>query len=363
MQAAPQRRLAVSPAYVSLQLYIPVCAILAVFAKTALHQIPEGHVGVYWRGGRLLHRVTDPGFRSKVPFLDTYEAIQVTVQTDQVRDIPCGTKGGVNVTFEKIEVVNRLKREHVHRTIKDYGVHYDRIWIYDKIHHEINQFCSSRSLQEIYIDKFDQVDDHLMQALQSDCDRFGVGIEIISVRLTKPRIPSSIMDNYVAMEVQRTHALVALERQRVVQHEAETERYRAVAEAKRNAEISVVRMDQATSEKEAELRQQQLANEIMLTRRRARADADLYAARAEAEGNALRLTPSFLELQYIRALGNNTKLFFGDRLPTLLLDSRLPASALQHVAAAAAAQQPPAQPAAASSAAASNIADRDEDEV
>jgi hypothetical protein len=30
-------------------------------------------------------------------------------------------------------------------------VHYDRIWIFDKIHHEINQFCSKHSLQEVYI--------------------------------------------------------------------------------------------------------------------------------------------------------------------------------------------------------------------
>lgn len=26
-----------------------------------LHQVPEGHVGVYWRGGALLKTITDPG--------------------------------------------------------------------------------------------------------------------------------------------------------------------------------------------------------------------------------------------------------------------------------------------------------------
>lgn len=29
---------------------------------TILHQVPEGHVGVYWRGGALLKTITDPGF-------------------------------------------------------------------------------------------------------------------------------------------------------------------------------------------------------------------------------------------------------------------------------------------------------------
>ena len=44
----------------------------------------QGHVGVYWRGGRLLPGVTQPGFRIKLPLLDTYAPIQVTIQTDKV---------------------------------------------------------------------------------------------------------------------------------------------------------------------------------------------------------------------------------------------------------------------------------------
>lgn len=55
------------------------------------------------------------------------------------------------------QVVNRLRKEYVYETLHDYGVQYDKTWIYDKIHHEINQFCSSHSLQQVYIDVFDQV--------------------------------------------------------------------------------------------------------------------------------------------------------------------------------------------------------------
>ena len=82
----------------------------------------------------------------------------------------------------------------MHDTLLNYGMQYDNIWIYDKISHEIsissaalilfskftlmfsircvlrmihkvikkeqsehNQFCSSHSLQQVYIDVFDQV--------------------------------------------------------------------------------------------------------------------------------------------------------------------------------------------------------------
>jgi hypothetical protein len=60
-----------------------------------------------------------------IPYVTRYEPIQVTIQTDQVgvslylvvwcmnsylhilfqvKNIPCGTKGGVMIAFEKIEV-------------------------------------------------------------------------------------------------------------------------------------------------------------------------------------------------------------------------------------------------------------------
>lgn len=75
--------------------------------------------------------------------------------------MPCGTQGGVVIHFARIEVVNRLNPEMAWATVKNYTVNYDSTWIYDKIHHEINQFCSRHTLHEVYIDKFDQLDEHL----------------------------------------------------------------------------------------------------------------------------------------------------------------------------------------------------------
>lgn len=43
--------------------------------------------------------------------------------------------------------------------------------------HEINQFCSKHTLQEVYISLFDTLDDDLVAALQRDCDRWAPGIE------------------------------------------------------------------------------------------------------------------------------------------------------------------------------------------
>jgi hypothetical protein len=80
--------------------------------------------------------------------------------------------------------------------VKNYTANYDKTWIFDKIHHEINQFCSKHSLQEVFIDHFDNLDEQLVSALQNDCNKWAPGIEIIAIRVTKPQIPQHLMNNY-----------------------------------------------------------------------------------------------------------------------------------------------------------------------
>ncbi|XWS69630.1 hypothetical protein CRYUN_Cryun04dG0195300 [Craigia yunnanensis] len=296
-----------------------------------LHQVPEGHVGVYWRGGALLKMISEPGFHLKMPLITQYEPVLVTLQTDQVRGIPCGTKGGVMINFEKIEVVNRLRKNYVYETLRNYGVHYDNTWIYDKIHHEINQFCSSHTLQQVYIDVFDQIDEKMKDALQGDCTRYAPGIEILSVRVTKPTIPESIRRNYEQMEEERTKVLISIERQKVVEKEAETQKKMAISEAEKSATVSKILMEQKLMEKDSARRQQEIENQIYIAREKSLADADFYRVMKEAEANLLKLTPEFLELKFIEAIADNTKIFFGEKVPNMVLDQRLLGNFLQNV--------------------------------
>ncbi|GFP88714.1 erlin-2-b [Phtheirospermum japonicum] len=294
-----------------------------------LHQVPEGHVGVYWRGGALLDTITGPGFHLKMPLLTHFEPIQVTLQTDLVRDIPCGTKGGVMINFEKIEVVNRLHKDYVFDTLLNYGVQYDNTWIYDKIHHEINQFCSAHSLQQVYIDMFDQIDEKMKDALQADCTRYAPGIEIISVRVTKPTIPESIRRNFEQMEEERTKVLIAMEKQRVSEKEAETHKKIAISEAEKYAHVSKIQMEQKLMEKDSLRRQEEIANSMYLAREKSLADADYYRTIKEAEANKLKLTSQYLELKFIEAIANNSKIYFGNKIPNMVLDQRLLGNFLQ----------------------------------
>eukprot|EP00466_Bigelowiella_natans_P017187 jgi/Bigna1/80657/fgenesh1_pg.73_\ len=164
--------------------------------------------------GMTVHQsMTKPGYHLKLPITEFHQ-IQISLQTDRVRNIPCGTSGGVVVTFDSIEVVNQLDEDKLIP---------DQLWIFDKIHHEINQFCSSHSLREVYIELFDTLDESLTNALQIDVDKYAPGINIIAVlhitedlkentiilvngsaRVTKPIIPETIRENYERMEAERT---------------------------------------------------------------------------------------------------------------------------------------------------------------
>lgn len=160
----------------------------------------SGHVGVYYRGGALLKATSQPGFHMMVPLLTSFRSIQVTLQTDEVKNVPCGTSGGVMIYFDRIEVVNILNSAAVHDIVRNFTADYDKALIFNKVHHELNQFCSSHSLQEVYIEQFDQIDENLRTALQADLNEFAPGLRVISVRVTKPKIPESIRKNYEIME-------------------------------------------------------------------------------------------------------------------------------------------------------------------
>merc|ERR1719347_2300632 len=52
-----------------------------------------------------------------LPFLTTVRNIQTTLQTDEVKNVPCGTSGGVMIYFDRIEVVNVLQPAAVFDTV------------------------------------------------------------------------------------------------------------------------------------------------------------------------------------------------------------------------------------------------------
>lgn len=294
-----------------------------ILSYGGLHKIDEGYVGLYWRGGALLKDITEPGYHTLVPFVTTYEQVQVTIQTDQVKNIPCGTSGGVMLFFDRIEVVNRLQKAFVYDTVKNYTVDYDKFWIFDRVHHEINQFCSVHTLQDIYINKFDRLDEELQAALEAVLVKWSPGIEIISVRVTKPRIPKSIKSNYEAMAATRSRINMVVEKQAVQIKQAETEVDKKKIQAKQRHDVAKIEISksirQATAEKEMALKEQ----EMLYDREKAKADSLFYKVSSEANANQALLTPQYIQQLRSKSLLENSQLIMGDAIPKTLMLGKL----------------------------------------
>ncbi|KAM3927170.1 erlin-2 isoform 1-T2 [Leptodactylus fuscus] len=296
-------------------------AFTAAALLSAIHKIEEGHIGVYYRGGALLTSTSGPGFHLMLPFITSFKSVQSTLQTDEVKNVPCGTSGGVMIYFDRIEVVNFLIPNAVYDIVKNYTADYDKALIFNKIHHELNQFCSVHTLQEVYIELFDQIDENLKLALQQDLNEMAPGLIIQAVRVTKPNIPETIRRNYELMESEKTKLLIAAQKQKVVEKEAETERKKAVIEAEKVAQVAEIKYGQKVMEKETEKKISEIEDSAFLAREKARADAEFYTAQRLADANKLKLTPEYLQLMKYQAIAANSKIYFGNDIPNMFMDS------------------------------------------
>lgn len=298
-------------------------AVLGVLFNFAIHRIEEGHVGVYYRGGALLQYVSYPGFHMMVPFITSFRSVQVTLQTDEVKNVPCGTSGGVMIYFDRIEVVNVLNIASVFEIVRNYTADYDKTLIFNKVHHELNQFCSSHSLQEVYIDLFDQIDENLKKAIQDDLNSVAPGLFVQAVRVTKPKIPESIRSNYEKMEGEKTKLLIAEQRQKVVEKDAETERKKALIEAEKVAAVAKIQYEQKIMEKESLRRISEIEDEMHFAKEKRRAEAEYFSKKQLSEANKMLLTKEFLELKKFEAIASNNKIYFGTDIPNMFVDHSL----------------------------------------
>lgn len=297
-----------------------IAGLMAIMLHSSIHKIEEGHLAVYYRGGALLTSPNSPGYHIMLPFITTYRSVQTTLQTDEIKNVPCGTSGGVMIYFDRIEVVNMLVPLAVVEIVRNYTADYDKTLIFNKIHHELNQFCSVHTLQEVYIELFDIIDENLRTALQKDLIAMAPGLTIQAVRVTKPKIPESIRRNFELMEAEKTRLLVTAQTQRVVEKEAETERKRAIIEAQKVAQVAEIHFQQKVMEKETEKRISEIEDSAFLAREKARADAEYYTAAKFADANTMKLTPEYMELMKYQAIAANSKIYFGQDIPNMFVE-------------------------------------------
>jgi regulator of protease activity HflC (stomatin/prohibitin superfamily) len=299
---------------VLLAVVVYVAALLSGF-----HEVKEGYVGLYKTLGVLQPELSEPGFHLRIPFYEEFIEMKVSIQTDVVTNIPCGTSNGTLVYFDKVEVVNKLRKEFAFETVRNYTEDYEKFWITDKLHHEINQFCSKHSLQEIYIDIFDQLDEELIDSLGKDLQKWAPGIELLSIRVTKPNIPDRIKRNFEDMEKLKIDFFIAAEKEKVRLEEELTKQKQQVIKAESNLEVKKIDLRKMIDKKQNDLRMGVIEGEMIFDRAKTHIETEFMAATEEADSYPILFTDQYMSFLATDALTSNATFLLGTQIPNIQL--------------------------------------------
>ena len=280
--------------------------------------VPEGFAALKVSFGKMDQNLFNPGGPYIYNWLSTrIEYVEIRPQTDQVLDLQCGTADGVKVTIKKIEVGNQLPREKVYDVLSRFGTNYDKYLVTDLVTHQVNVICSKLSAHQLAIEKFDTIDDVLLQFIQEENEKQGTGLKVTFVRLTKPELPDSLNKNYLHLAEEKTLKKVLEEKLNRIKTEKDSE----LLVAQRDNEIKILNAENE--------------NAIMLKNRLARQEearinntmvieesiAHSEKLRNEAIGvKALYDIPGYVTVKIAESTANNLKIYYGEKIPTTMIN-------------------------------------------
>ena len=292
-------------------LFIMITGVSGLFG---FYQIPEGYRGTIKSFGRLREGIYHPGLNWCLPY-ETVELYDIRWQTDKLARVECGSNKGGTVYLD-IEVVNRLKDtpECVYRMAKQHGVDYDQKLIFDYIPSEVGQFCKNYSVEDIYVNQFDKLDEVLANVLGENIKAYHMDdcleIKPNGVRIGRPHLTDLMRRKFESIESEKKDKDLArqqLETAKVRELQATQKAVmteeRTYLVAQKLAETSKLR-EQSSAEIQT-IRDQSLASQI-----KSKAQAEAEARKMMAEADRLWLTPERIEYEKALAIAQNSKLIF-----------------------------------------------------
>lgn len=278
---------------------------------TGFHKCPEGHVCIYKRGGAKLDRLEEPGWHWHEPLLTSVHPIQVTWQTDTVKDVVCGSSKGGTARLD-IAVINKLEKtpECIDKVIKNYGIDYDKPLIFDYVPSEVLQFCKNYDLDQIYTSKIDELDEVLLEKLRDNVKSYGLEecLTIKGVRMDRPKLSQEMQQQFERTESLKKEQEHAKEEAKTAEIKSKTQLAQAEAAAHRVQTTKKYEMETELLQARNNADIQEIENEKEKKKIESRAEAEATARKKLAEANKALHTPEFLELEHYKAYYNNAKI-------------------------------------------------------
>jgi len=306
---------------------VPIAILLLTFCLQAnafgWYNIETGYVGVKYVWNEITSPLLEPGFNAYNKITTSIIMIETRPQTDEVLDVPCGTNDGVQVIIRKIEVGNQLDKQHVLKVVSQYGPDYDRYLVTDIVKAQITVICSKMSAQQVAIDNFDTIDDLLVKFIQDENDKKESGLKIHFVRLTRPELPKALNDNYLALAQEKTLKKVLEEKKARIRTEKESELIIAEKDNEikfRNNEMQNKILVQNMLAKQEE---QKINSAIIIEAAKANAEKIMLEAKALSTMYGI---PGYIDVKRAEFLSLNQKIFFGEKIPSVLIGSQIMAN-------------------------------------
>ena len=114
-----------------------VTIFFTVVLGTSLHQIDDQHVGLYYRHGKLLDRVGQPGLNMMLPIFDSCVRIKIEAQEYNITPIVAISKDGIANTFKDIQVMTSINEQNLLQMVHKYGCDFMQKLIHIRIHEHL----------------------------------------------------------------------------------------------------------------------------------------------------------------------------------------------------------------------------------
>ena len=113
------------------------------------HKVMEGTVGIYFRSGALVDKVTYPGIHFALPFITDIERIKIRPRTDTLPGIKTITRDGIENEFHGVQVITDVKPTALVRLVKKFGLEFHETLVFDRIFEELRIFCANHTVDEV----------------------------------------------------------------------------------------------------------------------------------------------------------------------------------------------------------------------
>lgn len=300
-------------------LIITIYSINIIYTQSlvpGIHKCQQGYKCVYYRGGKLLNTINDPGYHFTTPIITSHHNIQVTWQTDKLKNVLCGSSQG-GKAFLDIEVVNKLSNDKdcIIKTIGEHSIEYDKPIIFDYIPSEVAQFCKNYSLHEIVIKQFDKLDEVLLKKLIDNVKSYNLDdcISIKNVRISRPKLDDEMREKFEAIEYEQKQKELAIQKKETEKINLEIELQREIMEKERQQKTSEIEMNIQKLKIKFQAERQLIIDDMEFLKNKKKADAEKYKLQKIAEGNELLFAnPNYIILEGYKAAHNNAKLVIGE---------------------------------------------------